>query len=577
MAYVAFRALALILAYTLSAHVACAELLSVVTVTRHGNRVPSRRTVTLCPRNKPNLLRYGLPSESLSAKGTLQMQLLGRLLRERYVLAAPALGDPPLLSSRWNGQVSLRAAHASRTVQSAEAAAFALFPPSNPTSGAHAGAASKMMHFQPVPVASASDDKRDPLLEAYKQVCSAAEGGKASRHTRHTKAETKRLMRCGCVAPPKQHGVLDDEHVQQLLQFWSGACGGPDLLAAARKRIDTIKDVADMLGFDAVEGFSQLSQPGQPSAEQAGQSSALQALARSIRNAGEFATPAQLQNWLGELPSTVQEIFHHGGKAKGKSCHAEQSHAAAPQPRSPFMHGTKDRVKGAKLHAFFGHRELLHALGTVLGVAPPDPGVDAADWAVGSTLLLELHADCAKHQNKKPHIFVRAFVWKPPELHHGGPAPKVHEQADQAPAARKMKGCGGLDCPVHKFKKVFKDLQKATGGAGWQSCNIPTLVRAEESEAQCSIVAALTHMPHRTTDFVALAVIGLSVAAGFAFVLSHTNPNEGRSGYKPIATGSSSRARGVDHSDSESAAPMGSTRHYTASTIGMHDNDDVRL
>ena len=115
------------------------------------------------------------------------MQLLGHLLRERYVLAAPALGDPPLLSPRWNGQVSLRAAHASRTVQSAEAAAFALFPPSKPKSGAPRGIVSNMMHFQPVPVASASNDRRDSLLEAYKQVCSAAEGGVHTKTVQHTK------------------------------------------------------------------------------------------------------------------------------------------------------------------------------------------------------------------------------------------------------------------------------------------------------------------------------------------------------------------------------------------------------
>ena len=103
MAYVAFRALALILAYTLSAHVACAELLSVVTVTRHGNRVPSRRTVTLCPRNKPNLLRYGLPSESLSAKGTLQMQLLGPMP------AAPCSQRKPQLLRSFRHQIPLPA------------------------------------------------------------------------------------------------------------------------------------------------------------------------------------------------------------------------------------------------------------------------------------------------------------------------------------------------------------------------------------------------------------------------------------------------------------------------------------
>ena len=577
MAHVVFRVLMLILVHALSAYVACAELLSVVTVTRHGNRVPSHRTSTLCPRNKPNLLRYGLPSESLSATGTLQMQLFGHLLRERYVLAAPALGDPPLLSPRWSGQVLLRAAHATRTVQSAEAAAFTLFPPSKPKSGADSDIMPNMMHFQPVPIASASNDRRDSLLEAYKQVCSAAEGGVHTKTLQHTKAETTHLMRCGCVAPPKKDDILDHDNVKQLLQFWSGACGGPDLLTAARKRIDTIKDVADMLGFDATEGFSQLSQPGQPSAEQVGQLKALQALARSIQNAEKFATPAQLQNWLGELPSRFHQIFHHIAKVKGKSCRAKQTHSAAPQPRSSFMHGSKESANGAKLHAFFGHRELLHALGTVLGVAPPDPGVDAADWAVGSTILLELHADCSEHHTRKAHTFVRAFVWKPPAMNRGSPALHAHKQADQAPTARKMKGCGGFNCPIHKFKKVFKELQKATGGAGWQSCNIPTLVRAEESEAQCSIVAALTHMPRKTTDFVALAVIGLSVAAGFAFVLSNTNPNELRRGYKPLENGSSSRARVVHHSDSEPAEPtMGSARHY-ASTIGMHDSDDVRL
>ena len=488
---------------------AAAELIQVVTVSRHGNRVPNFSVLAACPANRPNLLRFGLPPSSLSRRGVGQLLQLGDAVRRRYVLGAAgnsgddsdSAGVGGFLPARFEGGAALRlgfgsffrAAHAARCQQSAAAMAHALYPPPPVT-------ATKILPlhlysgggYQPVPVETAGRHT-DTVLDATQDKehgCHAAQARDRRRYDQARGVSKSSSSNSGSGSGDNSDGggdlvggglgaLLAPRQVQQLMQRLSDACGGPALLPMALQDASVIKDLSDMLLFDAAEGHthSAAAHGGGSSGKGTGlvlsdaDVAELHALAAALQRARDFRTAAQLQRTLGSFPKTL--------KATMRAARSRAEWRAAP---NAFEGGGGGGGAGAPQHllyAYHSHRELLVALFHTLGIDLQEAVPSGAERHVGTmrllpetmppatTLFFELHTEdgwrsasgdgTRRLRNKSGKLRVAARLWLPPPYCDAGAECIVEV---------KMHACKG-QCHLSAFEHVFKRLRKSTGG--WES------------------------------------------------------------------------------------------------------------
>jgi hypothetical protein len=464
--------------------------------------VPNFSALALCPANRPNLIRFGLPPASLSRRGVAQLLQLGDAVRRRYALGAGSgsggEGDVAFMPPYFEGGASLRlgfgahfrAAHAPRCLQSAAAMAHALYPT--------ASAAGHATSFQPVPVESRHVDT---LLDAT-----------ADRDNGCHAAQARERRRFGADGQSSGGGdgggsgggggiraLLAPRRVRALLGRLSLACGGPALLPAALADAGVIKTLSDMLAFDAAEGHRHTPTNGPRGAAggavagamvSEADTAALHALAAAVVRRRDFATAAQRQRWLGRLPKKLKACMR-AARSRAEWDAAPNAfegdageggaEAAAPTPRH-------------LLYSYHGHRELLIALMQTLGIDPQDA---VRGYAAGrrqqhqqhqhqhqhqqqalvleqlppaTTLFFELHAHdgsasgrsgARRLKGRKKKRWVKALLWLPP------PYCTASEGTAAAAAACivevRMRACKGK-CHLKAFEHVFKRLQAETGG-----------------------------------------------------------------------------------------------------------------
>lgn len=387
-------------AITVFLQLAAGELRRLITLSRHGSRAPNYVTNTICPNNHENLQAYKVPPAQLTVNGMNQLVQVGNHIRQIYVEEKKFLSESFSGEKRLHFEAYFRADAATRCAHSAEALALGLYP---------FGSGPEGFPLQLVPVTM-------ELLQ-HEHVFAAPKGP--------CKATLARDL--ADYAKDKAPELFQGEY-KDVLDKVGAACGinmtnvpnvqkGEDLVLA-------VKDIADMFTFDEQEGLPPL--PGLDTAtvkkiEQLG-----------FRNLMEryYSSDRRITYWNGAFPDLLLKNLNEAAK-----------------PSSPAS-------REYRYFSYHGHRELLHALGKLLGWDFRFNGLPEAmnstSLEPGATLFFELHAN-KSDQNDQESYFVRTFLYSPAT------------ERQQV----KLSKCSRLDCPLMDFNAIIRNHIKQTGS--WEA------------------------------------------------------------------------------------------------------------
>uniref|UniRef100_K3WPW2 Acid phosphatase n=1 Tax=Globisporangium ultimum (strain ATCC 200006 / CBS 805.95 / DAOM BR144) TaxID=431595 RepID=K3WPW2_GLOUD len=334
-----------------------AELVLLVSLSRHGSRAPNPTVKKLCPNNIPNMNSYQVPPEQLTERGMMQMEATGRHIRDVYVT------EKGFLPSSFNGddhshfEAYFRADAANRCGQSAVSLGYGLYPDGTGPAG---------YSKQPIPVyMQLSESEHDFTANGP---CWSV----MNEHSKHyTATRGKELFTA--------HGEALDQLAKVCgADFYAARPDGGELVA--------IKDVADMFLFDRDEGLKPT--PGlTPELTDELSQLAFQNLIERL-----YSTPREITTAIGGFPQLLLRTLIN---------------AAAPD---------WSRKKATKYFSFHGHRELLHGLGFMMGMKFNFEGNPAFNGSTalhpGTTLFFELYRKPSTVSTTS-EFFIKFFVWSP--------------------------------------------------------------------------------------------------------------------------------------------------------------------
>nr|CCA22492.1 conserved hypothetical protein [Albugo laibachii Nc14] len=375
---------------------AAGELRRLITLSRHGSRAPNYVTHTICPNNHANLQAYKVPPAQLTVNGMNQLVQVGKHIREIYVETQNFLSESFSGEKRLHFEAYFRADAATRCAHSAEALALGLYP---------FGSGPEGFPLQLVPV-TMELLQHEHVFAAPKGPCKATLARDLAQYAQQKAPELFQgedkdvLDRLGAACGIN---MTDVPHLK----------GGEDLILA-------VKDIADMLTFDQQEGLSPL--PGldtdtMKKVEQLG-----------FRNLMEryYSSDRMITYWNGAFPDLLLKNLND-----------------AARPNSPTS-------REYRYFSYHGHRELLHALGKLLGWEFHFNGLPEAmnttSLEPGTTLFFELHAN-KSDTNQEESYFVRTFLYSPAT---------ARQQI-------KLSKCSQLDCPLLKFNRIIRNHIDRTG------------------------------------------------------------------------------------------------------------------
>jgi hypothetical protein len=478
-----------------STHNSNHELISVIVVSRHGTRAPNLNTIDICPGDKENLERYpklNISLEGVTGRGMAELYQLGTVTRERYIEQMNFLSE-----YFRNDELYIRAVGEDRTLQSAIAFGHGLYPP---TTAPHLYPNSLPA---PLPVYTLPDEL-DTLLENRKSGCRAT-------LSQDVKKWDKKYLK-DILKSKEYEDAIDqlneicDVDLLKLMDDTDGNLG------------DAIKDITDMLSFDAIEEF--------PYAEHLDSDKLLhlRTLAVQILFGRLYNSSEQITYMNGDLPNTMLDEFD-----LNLEYFRNQS-----APRS---------TEAKKMIAYHGHREMLYAIAAFFdiryNISFPELPVGAIPPA--TTLFFELYADhsysnidehpakhdsvAEKHEEKIANTsFVRAMLWTPcgtevlGDVSNGNhPNPEAdasHSERIQEVACKprriRMHACSHIDCPFEEFKHIIKKQIKSTGP--WEelctaSKDAKTKSQAASSDGDHSSVGSSWWL----TALIVFAILGFMV------------------------------------------------------------------
>lgn len=338
-----------------------AELVLLVSLSRHGSRAPNPTVKKHCPNNVLNMKAYQVPPEQLTERGMVQMEATGKHIRDVYV------DDKGFLSSSFNGdnhshfEAYFRADSANRCGQSAISLGYGLYPDGTGPAG---------YAKQPIPVyMQLSESEHD--FTANGPCWSVMQ----ERSKQYTSTRGKELIAVHAEGLGQIAKVCGNE-------FYGDSSNGDHVVA--------IKDVADMFLFDRDEGLEPT--PGlTPELTDELSQLAFQNLIERL-----YSTPREITTAIGGFPQLLLRTL---------------ANAAMP---------TWSPEKSTKYFSFHGHRELLHGLGFMMGMKFNFEGLPAFNGSTalhpGTTLFFELYrkpSTTTSSSAASAEYFIKLFVWSP--------------------------------------------------------------------------------------------------------------------------------------------------------------------
>ena len=329
------------------------KLIALVTLSRHGKRAPNPDVAVLCPRHSDNMKRYNVPYKQLTPLGMIEMETLGKHIRDVYVhqqkLLSPSLSNSHTTDTfrPSSFETYMRADAADRCAQSAIAMGYGLYPN---------GTGPRPFSLQPVSVVHETLPN-EWVFSAPKNKCRAT----AARDTaQYGATRAKELFAA-------HRGVL-----ARLAE----TCRGPrveeyPLVEGGLDSVQGLKDVVDALVFDEEQDFPGLREPltDRGMAE-------LRQLQYQMLMERCYGSDRMVTYWASGFPRTLlQHISTTLAEMKGE--------------------GGGEGGLLARYYSYHGHRELLYAMGLLLGWPFHFPGqpvvFNQSALPSGATLFFELH------------------------------------------------------------------------------------------------------------------------------------------------------------------------------------------
>jgi hypothetical protein len=427
------------------------ELRRLVTLSRHGSRAPNGIVARLCPANQKNLDAYHVPLEQLTEVGMAQLLAVGEHVRQVYGEQHKFL-SPTLNGARHaHLETYFRSDAAVRCAQSAVALGFGLYPDGTGPPG---------FPREPVPV-TMQLLKNEHDFAAPKGPCKAVFQADMAVYAKTRAPELLALANDTIAQVSQLCGVnLQDAPTME---------GGEDMVLA-------VKDVADMFIFDRQQGLPPLQ------GLSADVSAQLETLAFTNLMERYYSTDRMITYWNGGFPDLLLSNLNAGAHPDEPSAHAY------------------------RYYSYHGHRELLHALGKMLGWDFKFQGLpealNATSLHPGTTMFFELRARKNAAAPQGEDYFVETFVWSPAT---------DREQVT-------LTKCSSPQCPLDEFAGIIKSHVARTGT--WQEiCNYHDAGAAPQQAAHLA-----TGGPDATEsetsdkwDNAYLIVLGVMIGAGLVF------------------------------------------------------------
>ncbi|CAM9864553.1 unnamed protein product [Pylaiella littoralis] len=416
-----------------------AELVLLVTLTRHGSRAPNPVIDELCPENRDNRAQYNVPPGQLTEIGMKQALKLGTYLREEYVESMDFL--PPSLGNGSERSFSSKfmSDSAERCLQTAQVVGMGLFPNGTGPPG-----------FPNQPVAVETEQKEfATLLAAAQGVCLPQQ---KADNAAYDLTRGKDLI--------GQNKNITDVIAQ--------ACGTPteNYAHADNGReglVLGVKDVGDMLDFDEQQGLPGLESVSKKNHEEMTQ------LAFTLLQERYYSNRRQITYWSGDFPTTLLDSFH-------KAVH---KHSKGKKPARLYL-------------GYHGHRELLYGLAHFLGwkfdVEGAPTALGTSSIPPATTMIFELHyssdeetdgsdPEATNHSNGHEDVDLSATTSENEGLARGGEVgyyyvrpytwtPDFGKQEVVLDACRGAEAVKGNRCRLTTLEAVVLESIKETGS--WQ-------------------------------------------------------------------------------------------------------------
>ena len=377
------------------------ELLGAIVVSRHGTRAPNVEVEEWCPGLKANAKAYralGVAPGGLTGKGMQELFEMGKFVRARYIHEYKLLPE-----SYHQPHLRCQAVATDRTLQSAAAWGQGLYPAGSSPSGYNQNVPTPLAVFSAVV-------ESDDLLEARNALCKSRLALEVEHWDRH------------------QGKALLEKH-KHLIHRLSDQCGR-NLLEHPNEG-DILKDITDAATMDYYMGLPPLGNLTFDDLHN------LRRVAVHNMFGRLYYTDEQKTYMAGLLPTSLVTHFETLLSNNGKN---------NAEPR---------------LHAFHGHREIMHALAFFLNVSlylpgptmPYIPEFDTTAIPPTTTFIFELH-------KAEQSTWVNMLVWRPcneDKEPNGWPA----NMGRCEPILVRMGDCE-LHCPYDKWKAIIHRRIKRT-------------------------------------------------------------------------------------------------------------------
>lgn len=415
-----------------------------MTLSRHGSRAPNPSVEALCPTQSDNMKFYNVPYAYLTSAGMSQMESLGKHIRQIYVhekrLLSPSLSDSHTNStfkpSKY--EIYVHADAAPRCAQSALAMGYGLYPD---------GTGPQPYGKQPLIVVYQKEEN-EMMFCAPKTKCKAVRDRDLEKYGATRAVE---LM----------------DYYRDVLDRLGTSCGGVSVeqypFIGREDTVLGIKDVVDAFVFDEEQGLPRLPKDLTTSDLQA-----LRQLQFQMLMERYYGTDRMITYWASGFPDTLLDNIYTA------------------------LH-TNDASK-IRYYSYHGHRELLYAMGLMLGWPYAFHQLPKAlnQTAVPSatTLFFEVHS----HDSEQ---WLEFFMWTP----EGGRE------------AVKLTKCPSNPCKVSDFEDIIRKHIARTGTVD-EICTLPATFSELLTEWSVALSLALNVM---LIGFVLLHWLRTNATAYFSF------------------------------------------------------------